>query len=339
MTVNKNPQDVVFSPQQASTLGVEAIEYRKNVKPGLPSGVPGLDNYLLPLRPGEVMAVIGYASNYKTGLLSFIARNAIQETEKYPDHIVIYISWEQSVEEQVILDMAYSTKIEAGKLYKGDLNELEWAEMMRGALARASKPLWVIGHSEAANRRRPRLSMSDVAYALEYIVDVQGKKPILVVLDYLQRISREDCKGTDTRSNFMEVVDRVKDLSLSFRTPVILGTQAGRHVLERKWQQPGIADSQETSNLEQTADKMLSVWMPKTSYPLDTPIGPKGREERFTVSQNLLFLELLKQRYGMAPVLFPLYVKPEVNEIYRLADVVKDQNEKAFEGTLPYDDD
>jgi replicative DNA helicase len=111
----------------------------------------------------------------------------------------------------------------------------------------------------------------------------------------------------------MDIVDRAKDMALAFRCPVILGCQAGRGVKERQWRLPQLDDGQETSNLEQSADKFVSVWMPKNDYPNQTIDGPTGP---IMVTNNMLIIGIMKQKFGPAPVIGMYHVKPEVNEIY-----------------------
>lgn len=319
MTTNNDrakPENVVFSPQQASVLAVKSIELRRDMKnAGLRTGIHDLDNVLLPMRSGELIAVMAYTTNYKSGFMSFLAKSACDQIEDENGEIVIYLSWEQSVEEQTMLDISFTSMIDASRLYKGDISEQQWTEMLKASVERATKPLWLIGHSENSGSRRPRLSMTDVAAALAYVVDVQKKRPRLIVLDYLQRINRDDCRSNDIRVAMMEVVDRAKDMSLAFGCPVLLGTQAGRQVLERQWKMPTLADSQESSNLEQSSDKIIALWYPKTSDPLGADVR-YSKDLTFKVTNNLLLLNILKQKYGAAPAMLSLHVQPEVNKIY-----------------------
>ena len=307
---------VVFSPQQASALAVNSVEVRRKAQnAGIKSGIPDIDADMLPMRGGELISVIAFTSNYKSGTMSYIAKNACEQIDNANGEIVIYLSWEQSVEEQTLLDISFTSMIEASRLYKGDLSEAQWKLMLKASVERASKPLWLIGHSENSGSRRPRLNMSDVGQALAYVVDVQKKTPKLIVLDYLQRINRDDCKSNDIRVAHMEVVDRAKDMSLAFSCPVILGTQAGRPVLERRWKMPTLADSLESSNLEQSSDKVIGIWYPKTTEPLNSEIR-YSTDRTFTVTDNLLLMSILKQKYGKAPTLTALHVQPEVNRIF-----------------------
>lgn len=310
--------EAVFTAQQISTLTVQEIQRRRDMPhDGLLTGIPRVGDDLLPLRPGELVPVLGNTSNYKSGLMLFVARNIVNQIREDPEQVVLYCTWEQSVEEQGMIELAHASHIPADQLARGSLSEREWKSMMKAALDRAVTPLWHIGHSAQAKKRRPRLSMTDVAQALAFVVDKMGFNPALVVLDYLQRIRRE--QGSGTREQYMEIVDRAKDMALAFSCPVLLGTQASRGVLDRKWKLPQVSDSQETSNLEQSADKYLSVWMPKNTEPRGAIIG-EG-EGQFSVTDNLLMLSILKQKFGPAPRTYALHVEPELNEIHRIERV------------------
>lgn len=306
-------KDAVFTSQQVSKLTVQEIERRRaNKNDGIFIKIPLLEEDLLPLRPGELTAVLGRPSNYKSGVMAIIARDATEQIKDNEDDVILYVTWEQSIEEHGLIELANASRIDASKMARGDLTDAEWAAMMKAAVRRGTTPLWLIGHSSQAGKRRPRLSMTDLASALAYIVDEAEKRPRLIVLDYLQRIRPDS--GNTQREKMMEIVDRAKDLALSFSVPVVLGTQAGRQVDERAWKLPQMADSQETSNLEQSADKMLAVWMPKTSELLGDTVGKNPAME---VTEDLLYLSILKQKFGVAPRIYALKVEPQINKISR----------------------
>lgn len=320
------PEQTVFSPQLASSLAIKSIEARKSAQSaGIKTGIRDLDDYLLPMRGGELISVLAFTSNYKSGFMSYVAKKACEQINFDAGEVVIYISWEQSVEEQTILDISYTSMIEATKLYRGDLTEYQWKKLLGASVERATKPLWLIGHSENSGSRRPRLNMTDVGEAMAYVVDVQERKPKLVILDYLQRINRDDCGSSDIRVGHIEIVDRAKDMSLAFGCPVMLGTQAGRGILERRWKMPTLADSLESSNLEQSSDKCLGLWYPKTTEPVGSQIR-YSQDNIYTVTDNLLLLSILKQKYGRAPVLLQFHAQPEVNQIYGIGEISENQS-------------
>lgn len=318
----KNPQGKsVFDPQAIGTAAVKVIEDRaSSPKAGLITGIKPVDSVLNPHRPGELRIILGFTRNYKSGLMNYICRHnarRLVENGEAEQKAVITVTWEQSIEEQGIVDIAQIMALDTTKLMRGELNDHEWKRLRKGAVQRGALPWWVIGHSSESKERRPRLTITDVARALEYIVDVQKVEPYLIVLDFLQRIQRE--KGESMREQFMTIVDRAKDMALAFHVPVILGSQAGRQVQSRNWRLPQIDDGQETSNLEQSADSFLSVWMPKNDYPVNTEL--EYGNTNYTVSENLLITGILKQKFGPAPRIYSLHVKPEVNEIYNISEL------------------
>lgn len=312
--------DNVFSPQEVGTKAYRVVEERHaNRDKKIKTGIGPIDDVLLPMRPGELVIVCGYTSNYKSGLMNYIARtNAIKLTEETADwtqdqsQAVVTLTWEQSVEEQGIVDIAQMTGINAGKMLRGELADEEWTALQRGTVDRGALPWWVIGHSGEQKKRRPRMTLSTAARALAYMVDIQGVEPTMIVLDYLQRIRPE--REAPRREQIMEIVDRCKDMALSFGCPVMLGCQAGRGVKERQWKLPHLEDAQESSNVEQSADKWLSVWLPKTDFNIGETIpGPNGGS--IAVTENLLVVGIMKQKLGPAPKIIFLSVRPEVNEI------------------------
>ena len=84
---------IVFSPADVSNLTLKAVEEIKStVGKGVRTGIDTLDHDLLPLRAGELVVVMGYTSNYKSGFMNYIIKSAIKQRE--PDEIVIKVTWE-----------------------------------------------------------------------------------------------------------------------------------------------------------------------------------------------------------------------------------------------------
>lgn len=308
---------LVFDPQTASMLAVNMVDtLRKDSAGGIKSGIGDLDNILLPMRSGELITVLGYTSNYKSGFMNWISKQALKEIikDKTENEFVARVTWEQSVEEDTLSWLAGDADLSITKLARGMVDEKEWKILERSSVKRAITPMWIIGHSQQENeerrRSRPRMTMSDVALALEFICnDATDKKlkPKLIVLDYLQRIRPDPQDGSTKREQMLEAVNRAKDAAIAFGCPVLLGVQTGRETLDRADKTPTIDDGQETSNIEQSSDKMFGVW-----YPFKTE-EPGGMLHGLPITKNLLVVRLLKQKLGEAPKTFSLFVDPEKN--------------------------
>src|SRR3972149_5805507 len=239
----------VFDPGMVSQATVQLLQDRKlRLGESIKTGIADLDEVLNPLRPGDLIVVLGYTRNYKSGLMNFISSyHAMRLRDSGAmNQAVITFTWEQSIEEQGIIDIAQLTSLDSNRMMRGQLSEDEWNLLLLGAMRRGTLPWWLVGHSACINERRPRLNMSEVAEVLAWIVDYQEIEPVLVGLDYLQRIKRE--RGDTLREQFIAIVDQAKDLALAFHCPVILGSQAGRTVVNtpsRTWRLPHVDEGQE----------------------------------------------------------------------------------------------
>jgi replicative DNA helicase len=307
-------QNAVYTALESQALAGRTIEHRKGLdRLGVPTFISSLDEYFRPMWPGNLVSVIGRPSNYKSGVMQWIARNAAQRLkfENIEDRVVVYCTWEQSVEEYMLLELGSSSGNDAEALAEGVV--ADEAGLQRAMINLATRPLWIIGHSIERRRRRPSLTMSNIEQALRWVDGEWGIQPELIVLDYLQRITPE--RGDrDFRVQNSRNVDRAKDLALAMGCPVMLGVQAKRDVEERRNKLPGMADGAETSNVEHSSDAILSVHMPKMSelqgFDLANVYGIP-----LNVHDNLLLLQVVKRKFGKAGAVFPLFVKPEVNSI------------------------
>jgi replicative DNA helicase len=315
MTKPVNPPDVIFDPDEVSrrtVASVERIATQKDLE--LRTGIELIDGTLKPLVPNRMTGILGYTSNGKSTLANTIARhnahsliniNALSPDDK--SKVVVTFTWEQTVEEQGLDDIAHIIQLPVGLLYSGHMNTDQWIAFKDGALRRSLLPWWIVGHSSEDDKRRPRMNMTDVAMVMAWMVDNMNIKPVLVILDYLQRIGKEK---ELMRESFIEIVDRAKDMTHAYHCHTILVSQAKREVNERKWGLPGLDDSQETSNFEQTCDNILSTWLPKNTFPLTAdggkPLPING--VNYEVDRNLMVVGIMKQKKGDCPVTIPLNV-------------------------------
>lgn len=312
--MDTHEETLIYTPAQVGNLVVAAVkERRDHPGAGVRSHIENLDKWLLPLRPGELITVLGRPSNYKSGFMQYWARQVAEQIRsEAANDMVIYITWEMAVEEIGLYDLAASAVLNAAEIYQGRVDDDAWERLQIAAMQRAAVPLWIIGHSIERRKKRPDLTLSNVAKALSWIDD-QGHTPRIIFLDYLQQMQPE--KGEDRRMQVFENVRRCKDMALAIGCPVVLGVQAGRQVDERKWKLPQMGDGLESSNIEHTADKMLSLWYPKMTEPIGSYLQQSDGAPEIRVEDSLLLCGLIKQKLGPANKLALLYIEPERNRI------------------------
>lgn len=303
-------EDIVYTSQQVGTMTLDvAKEYRNPSRRGLITTLPDLDAHLLPLRAGRLISVIGLASNFKSSLMMFLARKCSEQI--LSNEVVVYATWEQSVEEHTLFEIANAAKVSAFEIARGNITDTQWKSIQDAASSRQTMPIWVIGHSMQTRRKRPHLTMTTIANALRLMEDTYKVKPGIIFLDYLQRIE-SDTFGEDRRVAQMHIVSRAKDMALACGCPVVLGVQAKQDLLNDKWKLPGMYSAQETSNVAQTSDVILSVWMPKTTEQMPCMVG----NPPVPVTDTLLILGLEKQKLGPANKIYYYETDPAKNEIY-----------------------
>lgn len=310
---------IIFTPNEAGTLTLKMLDQlRQDAGGGVRFGVPDIDKHLVPLRSGQLVVVQGRPGHYKSGLMNWLAKQAIKTIA--PDDttkIVVKVTWEQSVEEDTLSWMASDANISITQMARGMVDGPEFEILKKKSMKRSETPLWVVGHSQQESkeqrRSRPRMTMTDVALALDMITggEITGSKYEIemIVMDYLQRIRPDPQDGNTRREQMMEIVNRAKDAAISFGCPVVLGVQSGRDVDKKEDKLPGQDDGQETSNIEQACDVMFSV-----SYPIKYP-DHDAAISGIPVTKNLLMVGLMKQKLGEWPFRFGLYFEPEKNII------------------------
>jgi replicative DNA helicase len=272
------------------------------------------------MRRGQRIVVQGYTNHFKSGFADLVARNVSEQCAE--NEICLYCTWEDSVDDIGIKNLAAYSQIPVNAMVRGNLTEREWKKLREAAIKRAQKPLWLIGHSTSQYRRMRRPMITDVWQMLEYLVAEQQRIPKLVVIDYIQRI-RPHTRDT-RRVQIMDIVDSLYDLAIGFQVPVMILTQSGRDVMNRKWKMPQLYDAQETSNLEQSATAFISLYLPIKTEPLNSIIAVGNKHKQFTVTENLLFAELQKQKSGPAPKMSALHINYSDNSLSPIGDYNND---------------
>lgn len=308
---------VVFSASEATLLTKKVIKQRQeNKEHRIGFGTAALDSYLIPSWPGDLVLVCGRPQNYKTAYMQTIMHQATKDikAQNKQDECTVLVTWEVNVEQAMSYWLSIESGISATKMMKGDV-DLEWEKLDLAIAKVASSPVYIIGHSGSRDsdrkRRRPHLPPSIVSLALDYLMNEMELEPRMICMDYLQRIPMEKGANINQNQHHSQCVDWAKDTALWAGCPVYLGTQARREVDDRTIKLPGLRDSQWSSNAEQSADKFLSLWMPKQAHDEGDKINVGKKLGNLTVTDKLLLLAVAKQKFGPAGEIFPLIVDPE----------------------------
>lgn len=308
MAKQMTPKEVVdlylHKPDQSATNYVQWVEWMQ-AAPKIDYGCV-LDKYLIPLHPGDLMAVIARPGHGKSSFMAYMAKRTADkivergETNK----CVIYVSWEQSVEE-------IEAFFQSGNAYNS--TDLAWGRVSldtvkKQVTKRAALPIWMIGNSiKKADVKKPPLTIDVVLEAIRGMRYEYGYEPVLVCFDYLQIIPVKG--GSNRFEQVSEATIKTKQLAMEIGVPIIAGVQASRAADSRAGQIPAMSDAQHSSAIEQTADKQMALFRPIKIMEQGEGVTIAGSD--YTVDDGLLIFRLLKQRFDVGSGTWPVQFEPQ----------------------------
>lgn len=312
-----DPLDIIFSPTQVARVGTMYIEQRtENQNEGIPFYLPSMDAKMLPLLSGELCTIIGRPGSGKSAIQMRWARQRAKwlQKEQITDRVVVFITYEQHVEELYAFHVAAEVGIPVDMMARGQLSPEQLDAVREYSIRRASVPLWFMGHSQERRKKRPVMSLDGVQEALYRLEEweQQNKRDLqidMIFVDYLQRIPFSG-KPESKVIGIDENLNKLKDMGLIFSCPVVCGVQARREVDDRDVPVPELNDGQWCSAIEQVSDKVLSTVR---------PIKYKHEGDMFgkmiVQGRNQMFLLLLKQKLGDAPFGIWTLFDPQYNQM------------------------
>ena len=323
-----DPKTAVYTPQEVTKYGLEMIrrmEASKSRGAFLP--IEEIGEYFAPVLPGQICAVIAQTSNYKSGFCHFWQRALANQltVQNRLDEAIIHVSVEEGIEEQSFLYLARESGEEAGRLARGHVKD--WKSLNIAAAKISGIPIYRLGDSLARADDMPELYLSNIAKGIRSLVDgeITGDpiKPAAIFFDYLQafpfdpEVKAMQAKEMQRRLQVREDIYRMRMAAAAFNCPVIIAVQAKQHLSgapSDKWQQPGIYDGEESSAIAQRADRVITLWMPKTTSPVNTVL--EHGSLTMMVQEYALMVKVAKQRGGLpAGKTFPCRIEFANNEI------------------------
>lgn len=308
----------LHTPAQSTSNYVQWAEWIKDA-PKIDYGCI-LDKYVIPLHPGDLMAVLARPGHGKSSFMAYMAKRTAQKIVERGDSqkCVVYVSWEQSVEE-------IEAFFQSGDGYTS--TDLAWGRVpldtvRERSIKRIHLPVWMIGYStKDADKKKPAMTVEMVYDTIRAIRYDYGYEPILACLDYLQIIP-VSIPGKQTRTEVVtEATYGAKRLAQDIGVPIIAGVQASRETDRHHTQIPTMADAQWSSAIEQTADKQLALFRPCKVQDTGEPIEIGGHE--YVIDDSLLVIKLLKQRFDSGSGVWPVHFEPQTLSIsdYRITQL------------------
>lgn len=310
---NKNASNV-YSPHDSALLGYEqaqrAAEHAQfGIDLDIQGTSPAVKDYFAPLLPWEICAVQAQTGNGKTYFMNFWERQiAGQLKAQKRDEIIIHVSLEESIEAMTFQDYGRILNQNPADFARGTFTD--WARMKWAMSQLDGIPIWRIGDSAERPLDSPELYLSNIYRSIRELVsgNITGAawKPAVVIIDYLQALPidpevKQATQDNQRRLQVAQDVFRLREMTTHLKCPIIVGVQA-KQALDGNnapYQIPGTYDGMETSAIATRFDRILSMWMPKTTGVIGGTISNKDHSINIAVKEDQAFLKVNKQRGGL----------------------------------------
>ncbi|MDD5866629.1 MAG: replicative DNA helicase [Lachnospiraceae bacterium] len=213
---------------------------------GIPTGFTDLDRQLSGLQPADLILIAARPSMGKTALALNIAEY-VAFHEKLP---VAIFSLEMPKESLVNRLMSLVSHVEAEKIRSGQLQDMDWTELVRSA--------GIIGDSNLIIDDQPGITVADLQskcrkYKMQY-PDLS-----LIMIDYLQLMQAS--KHSDSRQQEISEISRsIKMIARELNVPIIALSQLSRAPEQRPDHRPMLSDLRESGAIEQDADVVMFIY-------------------------------------------------------------------------------
>lgn len=312
--VREAPKSIEFahSPARATTLALKAFKARQTAPFRLSWGVKTWDEYLIPMMAGDLTSLVARPGHAKTSILIHLSQlgstacNALAAMGEN-NYMVVYATWETTVEEFVGLLTVRDSGQSLESIARG---QADLIKVQDAAVAAIANNVWVFGRSERVKTRTP-FSLLALDSALSYLQEIEGMRPVIILLDYLQRIPAL-VRGQEMQKRVMENTEFAKDLGMIHGCPTVMGVQAKRDVdLKSGLKMPALDSAQWASTIEQTSDKVLGLSRPCLYMDDESTITQSKTGQVIPVTPTLLAMRVLKHRWGRAGRTFYAHFDPE----------------------------
>lgn len=322
----------IYAPNEKSTLGYEqaqraASHSQFGIELDIKGTTPAVKDYFAPLLPWEICAVQAQTSNGKTYFTNFWERQIVDQLKRQNrDEIIIHVSLEESIEAMAFQDYGRILKQKPADFARGAFTD--WARMLMAKKEIDGIPVWSIGESANTPDDAPELTLSNIYRSINELVSgrITGEpwKPAVIIVDYLQALpidpeTKSAQKQEQRRLQVMSDVFRLRKMTTALQCPIIVPLQAKQELSGNNlpYMIPGVYDGMETSAIATRFDRIISLWMPKTTHIVGQYASNKDNSTSILVKENQAFMKVNKQRGSLpAGMVWELKVDFETQNYY-----------------------
>ena len=215
--------------------------------PGISTGLPDLDNYILGLNKSDFILVAARPGMGKTSLALNIALYVGMTLKKK----VAFFSLEMSREQLVTRLLSKAAMVPSQNLLTGNLSPAQWS-----AITNAAK---ILKNSQILIDDNPTMTVTDMNAACRRVDDLG-----LICIDYLQLMGSAGTGKNTSGENRTQIVSDIsrmmKVMAKEINVPVICLSQLNRAAEGRQDKRPMLSDLRESGAIEQDADVVIGLF-------------------------------------------------------------------------------
>jgi replicative DNA helicase len=283
---------------ESSSSAVRMVEFI-NSQEGISFITPRMKKHVRNAIAGDVVAFIARPGHGKTTLMTTLA---LDKAKKLPsedeDGVIIYVTWEQSVEVQevkLVTDRDFNYRQIIDKV-PGAVEEYK----RRVVQMRPHIPIQVAGYSfDCGNSLSNKMTIPRIYNEL-VTLSKKGKVNLhAIFFDYLQKIPTEK-RFQGRNLEIADAIQNAKNLAIDVQCPVFVGVQAKTAIGKGGNYMPSMGDTYYSGELDHVIDIGFGMMKPIAYY--DEGFQMEARWEKqplwITVDNNTFIMETFKQREG-----------------------------------------
>lgn len=299
---------LIITPAESALLGVEFIKSLHAQRDRLmPLLLPGMDTYFMPLLPGELVAVVARTHNGKSWFMNQWSKRMVKHLQsKNRDEAIVWVDTEMTADSLGTSAIARGAGLRMADVLYGKAG-LDMTALMNAAKQVAEVPLYTIATRLGSKDGGAEVHLTNIQNGIRDLVrgqvDGQPRKVAAIFVDYLQALPvdpvvRKSAAENQRRLQVSRDVDRLRSMAGMFGCPVIVGVQAKQDLAPTEAQKvlglPTIYDGQETANIAQRPDRIISLSVAPRNFPRGHRIDYRGFNG--VVRDGLMFVGVWKQR-------------------------------------------
>ena len=235
---------------------------------GLKTGLNDFDKKIGGLHKSDLIIVAGRPSMGKTAFATNIASNICNGKNNDNKTNVLFFSLEMSSEQLATRVISELSQISSEGIRTGNLSKTDFEKIIVASEQLKNLSLFIDDS--------PALTISSIRTRSRRLKRKFGLD--LIIIDYLQLITRESRNSNDNRVKEISDITRgLKAIAKELNIPVVALSQLSRKVEEREEKRPQLADLRESGSIEQDAD--LVVFLYREEYYLARTEPPEGTEK------------------------------------------------------------